>query len=120
MVSTPQATHSPAHGASAAVASSRHHHSLPQAHSPALRFESSGARPWFRDKFVTVEECAAALEAAGLRPRTGSGVERAPAIGISSVGGRFAATGMVYSPFSGEWTLSDDTDVNYLLCASKP
>ena len=76
--------------------------------------------PVFRDKFVTVEECAAAVEAAGLRPRTGSGVERGPAIGISSVGGGFAATGMVYSPFSGEWTLSDDTDVNYLLCASKP
>ena len=73
-----------------------------------------------RDKFVTVEECAAALLAAGLRPRTGGGVERGPAIGISSAGGGFAATGMVYSPLSGEWTLSDDTDVNYLLCARKP
>lgn len=73
-----------------------------------------------RDKFVTVEECANALTAAGLRPRTGGGVEGGPAIDISSVGGGFAATGMVYDPMSGEWTLGDDTGVNYLMCASKP
>ena len=66
-----------------------------------------------REKFVTVEECAEALAAAGLRPRTGGGVERGPAVGISSAGGGFAATGMVYQPLRREWSLSDDTDVNY-------
>ena len=63
---------------------------------------------------------AVALAAAGLRARTGGGVERGPAIGISSTGGGFAATGMVYGPLSGEWSLSDDTECNYLLCATKP
>eukprot|EP01045_Picozoa_sp_COSAG04_P004239 COSAG04_NODE_181_length_21260_cov_200.681820_14_plen_66_part_00 len=62
---------------------------------------------------MTVEECAEALAAAGLRPRTGGGVERGPAVGISSAGGGFAATGMVYQPLRREWSLSDDTDVNY-------
>lgn len=83
-----------------------------------LRWVEVGTHQW--DKFVTVEECAAALAGAGLRPRTGGGVGRAPAIGISDVGGGFAATGMVYGPLTGSWTLSDDTDVNYLMCATKP
>eukprot|EP01047_Picozoa_sp_COSAG01_P126597 COSAG01_NODE_55759_length_323_cov_0.450893_1_plen_75_part_10 len=59
---------------------------------------------------MTVEGCAEALAAAGLRPRTGGGVERGPAVGISSAGGGFAATGMVYQPLRREWSLSDDTE----------
>lgn len=116
MVSESQATRSHECYASALAASTVHHHGAPVR---AVHL-NRGMLAHCREKFVTVEECATALAAAGLRPRTGGGVERGPAIGISSVGGGFAATGMVYSPFSGEWTLSDDTDVNYLLCASKP
>lgn len=28
--------------------------------------------------------------------------------------------GVVYHPLSGQWSLSDDTDVNYMICANKP
>lgn len=67
-----------------------------------LRWVEPGTHSW--DKFVTVEECTAAMAASGLRSRDG---EMGP------------ATGMVYRPWSG-WTLSDDTDVNYLCSAIKP
>jgi len=49
---------------------------------------------------VTPDELARHLAAAGLA---------APAL-----------RGLVYSPMSDAWTLSDDTDVNYFAAAAKP
>ena len=57
-----------------------------------------GTHQW--DRFVTPDELAAHLAAAGLS---------APSF-----------RGMVYSPFRDDWSLADDTDVNYLAAAEKP
>lgn len=57
-----------------------------------------GTHQW--DRFVTPDELAAHVANAGLADA------------------RFR--GFVYSPLRDEWSLSDDTDVNYLLSAAKP
>lgn len=63
-----------------------------------LRWLPAGTHQW--DRFVTPNEMAAHLATAGLSPP------------------RFK--GMVYNPLSDAWSLSDDTDVNYLAAAAKP
>jgi 2-polyprenyl-6-hydroxyphenyl methylase/3-demethylubiquinone-9 3-methyltransferase len=62
-----------------------------------LRWLPVGTHQW--DRFITPEELARHLEAAGLHM------------------GR--ARGMVYNPFADRWSLSSDTDVNYLASASR-
>ncbi|MEC9367431.1 MAG: bifunctional 2-polyprenyl-6-hydroxyphenol methylase/3-demethylubiquinol 3-O-methyltransferase UbiG [Pseudomonadota bacterium] len=62
-----------------------------------LRWLPIGTHRW--DRFVTPAELAAAAETAGLTPEE--------------------PTGMVYDPFRDSWSLSRDTDVNYLMAASK-
>ena len=57
-----------------------------------------GTHQW--ERFVTPDELARHLAAAGLA---------APAL-----------RGLVYSPMSDAWSLSDDTDVNYFAAAAKP
>jgi 2-polyprenyl-6-hydroxyphenyl methylase / 3-demethylubiquinone-9 3-methyltransferase len=63
-----------------------------------LRWLPVGTHQW--DRFVTPDELARHLLAAGLE---------APAI-----------RGLVYSPLTDAWSLSADTDVNYLASAAKP
>jgi 2-polyprenyl-6-hydroxyphenyl methylase/3-demethylubiquinone-9 3-methyltransferase len=63
-----------------------------------LRWLPAGTHQW--DRFVTPKELAAHVEACGLR---------AP---------RFK--GLAYNPLSDAWSLTDDTDVNYLASAAKP
>ena len=63
-----------------------------------LRWLPVGTHQW--DRFVTPEELARYLEAAGLK--------------------RPACTGLVYNPLSDTWSLGADTDVNYLAAAAKP
>ena len=63
-----------------------------------LRWLPVGTHQW--DRLVTPEELTAALEVAGLRS--------------AHIGG------MVYNPLAGGWSLANDTDVNYLMTATKP
>jgi 2-polyprenyl-6-hydroxyphenyl methylase/3-demethylubiquinone-9 3-methyltransferase len=63
-----------------------------------LRWLPVGTHQW--ERFVTPDELVRHLEAAGLD---------APAL-----------RGMVYSPLDDAWSLSPDTDVNYLAAAAKP
>jgi 2-polyprenyl-6-hydroxyphenyl methylase / 3-demethylubiquinone-9 3-methyltransferase len=62
-----------------------------------LRWLPVGTHQW--DRFVTPEELAAALSAAGL---TYAGTE-----------------GLIYDPFADEWRLGADTDVNYFTTAMR-
>jgi 2-polyprenyl-6-hydroxyphenyl methylase/3-demethylubiquinone-9 3-methyltransferase len=62
-----------------------------------LRWLPVGTHQW--ERFVTPEELARHLEAAGL--------------------GTPVLKGLVYSPLSDAWSLSDDTDVNYFAAAAK-
>ena len=63
-----------------------------------LRWLPRGTHDWHR--FVTPDELGRGLEDAGLAV-----IDRA---------------GLTYTPLSGEWRLSDDTTVNYLISAAKP
>jgi len=63
-----------------------------------LRWLPVGTHQW--DRFVTPEELARHLRAAGLA---------APAV-----------KGLVYNPLSDVWSVGGDTDVNYLASAAKP
>lgn len=63
-----------------------------------LRWLPVGTHQW--ERFVTPEELARHLTAAGF--------------------GAPVFKGLVYSPLSDAWSLSDDTDVNYLAAAAKP
>ena len=63
-----------------------------------LRWLPVGTHQW--DRFVTLEELARYLEAAGLK---------AP-----------VCKGLVYNPLSDVWSVGGDTDVNYLASAAKP
>ncbi len=63
-----------------------------------LRWLPVGTHQW--DRFVTPEELARYLEAAGLR--------------------RPVCKGLVYNPLSDVWSVGGDTDVNYLASAAKP
>jgi len=63
----------------------------------ALRWLAPGTHHW--EQFVTPDELAAALRAAGLRE-----TER---------------RGLSFDPLSGEWRLSRDLGVNYLMAARK-
>lgn len=63
-----------------------------------LRWVPRGTHDW--DRFLTPDEVKSALEDAGL----------------TNV--RFE--GIVYDPFSDRWTLSSDTDVNYIAIATRP
>jgi 2-polyprenyl-6-hydroxyphenyl methylase/3-demethylubiquinone-9 3-methyltransferase len=63
----------------------------------ALRWLAPGTHRW--EQFVTPDELAAALRAAGLRE-----TER---------------RGLSFDPLSGEWRLSRDLGVNYLMAARK-
>lgn len=60
-----------------------------------LRWVPAGTHQW--RKFVTPDELAAGLDAAGFATTD--------------------TTGMIYSPFADAWRLSSDTDVNYLATA---
>lgn len=62
-----------------------------------LRWLPVGTHQW--DRFVTPVEMSKALATAGL-----SEIDR---------------RGMVFNPLTGNWTLSDDTDVNYLMAAAR-
>lgn len=62
-----------------------------------LRWLPVGTHQW--DRFVTPAELAGHVEAAGLRP------------------GRIE--GMVFNPLADRWSLSADTDVNYLMAAAR-
>ena len=62
-----------------------------------LRWLPAGTHQW--ERFVTPDELARHLAAAGL--------------------GAVHTEGMVYSPFTDTWSLSADTDVNYLSAAGK-
>jgi 2-polyprenyl-6-hydroxyphenyl methylase/3-demethylubiquinone-9 3-methyltransferase len=63
-----------------------------------LSWLPKGTHHW--ESFITPEELGSYLEAAGLKP-------------VDTVG-------VVYNPFSGEWQRSGDTDVNYMMLASRP
>jgi 2-polyprenyl-6-hydroxyphenyl methylase/3-demethylubiquinone-9 3-methyltransferase len=63
-----------------------------------LRWLPVGTHRW--DRFVTPDELAGHLAAAGL--------------------GGIVSEGMVFDPLSDTWSLSADTDVNYLVAAAKP
>jgi 2-polyprenyl-6-hydroxyphenyl methylase / 3-demethylubiquinone-9 3-methyltransferase len=63
-----------------------------------LRWLPVGTHRW--DRFVTLDELRRHLAAAGLRQ---------PVL-----------KGLLYNPLRNEWTLGDDTDVNYLASAGKP
>ncbi len=63
-----------------------------------LRWLPVGTHQW--ERFVTPDELRRHLEAAGL--------------------GAPIFKGLVYSPMSDTWSLSDDTDVNYFAAAAKP
>ena len=62
-----------------------------------LRWLPKGTHKW--ERFVTPEELARFMRRSGLRV-----IDRA---------------GVVYSPLSGKWRLSGDTDVNYMMVAEK-
>jgi len=57
-----------------------------------------GTHDW--NKFITPDELAAYIEAAGLT--------------------RADTTGVSYQPLSGRWALGADTDINYMMCAVRP
>ena len=63
-----------------------------------LRWLPRGTHQW--DRFITPEELAGFVRAIGL--------------GVSDV------QGIVYSPLTDRWSLSADTDVNYLMAAARP
>jgi len=63
-----------------------------------LRWLPVGTHQW--DRFVTPDEMARHLTAAGLAPPF--------------------MQGMVYDPLADSWSIAGDTDVNYLACAAKP
>ena len=63
-----------------------------------LRWVPAGTHQW--DRFVTPDELARHLSAAGLEP---AGFE-----------------GMVYDPLRDEWRLASDTGINYFAAAAKP
>lgn len=63
-----------------------------------LRWVPAGTHDW--DKFVKPEEITDPLGAAGLNVEEPFGVS--------------------YQPFSGQWSLSSDTSVNYMMLATKP
>lgn len=63
-----------------------------------LRWLPIGTHRW--DRFVTPNELASACKGAGLE-ETGR-------------------KGMVFNPLAGSWSLSGDTDVNYLMAAARP
>ena len=63
-----------------------------------LRWLPVGTHQW--ERFVTPDELRRHLLAAGL--------------------GEPALRGLVYDPLADQWSLSDDTDVNYLAAAAKP
>lgn len=63
-----------------------------------LRWLPVGTHDWSR--FVTPEEAASAITAAGLTPE--------PAQGVS------------FNPLTGKWSLTSDTAVNYMLVAKRP
>ena len=63
-----------------------------------LRWLPIGTHQW--DRFITPDELVRHLHAAGLEP---------PAV-----------RGLVYNPLTDAWSLSADTDVNYLASAAKP
>ena len=63
-----------------------------------LRWLPAGTHKW--ERFVTPDEMARYLAAAGLAD--------------------IRSEGMVYSPLTDSWSLSADTDVNYLVAAAKP
>lgn len=63
-----------------------------------LRWLPQGTHSW--DKFVTPDEFADHVRAAGLEPVT--------------------REGLVFNPLSGRWSLSSDCDVNYFITARKP
>jgi len=62
-----------------------------------LRWLPKGTHEW--DRFVTPDELAAALEAAGFTVTD--------------------TTGVVYNPLTGAWSLSRDMAVNYMLLAAR-
>lgn len=63
-----------------------------------LRWLPVGTHQW--ERFVTPDELARHIAAAGLGPAY--------------------AEGVVYDPFRDRWSLSPDTDVNYMVAAAKP
>ena len=63
-----------------------------------LRWLPAGTHTW--ERFVTPHELRRHLQAAGLSVTT--------------------SKGLVYSPLADSWSLSPDTDVNYLASAAKP
>lgn len=63
-----------------------------------LRWLPAGTHRW--DRFVKPNELSAACSKAGLAES--------------------ARKGMVFNPLAGEWRLSRDTDVNYLMAAARP
>ena len=63
-----------------------------------LRWLPVGTHQW--DRFVTPQELAGYLQAAGLK--------------------RPVCKGLVYNPLADSWSLGTDTDVNYLASAAKP
>jgi 2-polyprenyl-6-hydroxyphenyl methylase / 3-demethylubiquinone-9 3-methyltransferase len=63
-----------------------------------LRWVPRGTHSW--NQFVTPEELAKALRAAGLHIRD--------------------ETGVVYDPLTGRWRLSQDMDINYIMTADRP
>src|SRR5262245_18972886 len=63
-----------------------------------LRWLPAGTHNW--ERFVTPDELRRLLQAAGLQVAT--------------------TKGLVYSPLSDSWSLSPDTDVNYLVSAARP
>jgi 2-polyprenyl-6-hydroxyphenyl methylase / 3-demethylubiquinone-9 3-methyltransferase len=63
-----------------------------------LRWLPAGTHQW--DRFVTPEELSRYMANAGLSP--------------------IEFRGLVYNPFTDRWSLSADTDVNYLAAAAKP
>jgi 2-polyprenyl-6-hydroxyphenyl methylase/3-demethylubiquinone-9 3-methyltransferase len=63
-----------------------------------LRWLPVGTHQW--ERFITPDELARYLRAAGLQAPT--------------------AKGLVYNPLADAWSLSTDTDVNYLASAGKP
>jgi 2-polyprenyl-6-hydroxyphenyl methylase/3-demethylubiquinone-9 3-methyltransferase len=63
-----------------------------------MRWLPIGTHRW--DRFVTPVELASACKGAGLDETS--------------------RKGMVFNPLAGSWNLSTDTDVNYLMAASRP
>lgn len=63
-----------------------------------LRWLPAGTHQW--DRFITPDELARYAASAGLMA--------------------LELRGLVYNPFAGQWSLSADTDVNYLAAAAKP